>query len=172
MAETIKQHYDGYMPLPDGPIAALEFVNTDLTPDDALGPAGHRAVARFRATLRRLLLDEARGVGAADADLDQLGRVLARIGAARRVVPTVRGYGWGWADDPGPLIRHLFPAAWSAAQLLTGDLRHRLKCCSACEALFLDRSRNASRRWCDMGDCGNRAKVRRWRDRHAPDQDR
>ncbi|MGQ9734572.1 MAG: CGNR zinc finger domain-containing protein [Candidatus Bipolaricaulia bacterium] len=31
-----------------------------------------------------------------------------------------------------------------------------------CGWLFLDRSRNRTRRWCDMKGCGNRAKVRRY----------
>jgi predicted RNA-binding Zn ribbon-like protein len=30
-----------------------------------------------------------------------------------------------------------------------------------CGWLFVDTSRNHSRRWCDMEDCGNRAKARR-----------
>jgi len=32
-----------------------------------------------------------------------------------------------------------------------------------CGWLFVDGSKNHSRRWCDMRDCGNRAKVRRHR---------
>ena len=34
-----------------------------------------------------------------------------------------------------------------------------------CLCLFIDKSRNRSRRWCDMADCGNQAKVRRFRER-------
>ncbi|HAT18121.1 MAG TPA: hypothetical protein DCS76_10030 [Gemmatimonadetes bacterium] len=34
-----------------------------------------------------------------------------------------------------------------------------------CLWLFIDKSRNRSRRWCDMADCGNQAKVRRFRER-------
>ncbi len=42
-----------------------------------------------------------------------------------------------------------------------------MKECAAdnCNWLFYDASRNRSRRWCDMRDCGNRAKVRRFRKR-------
>jgi predicted RNA-binding Zn ribbon-like protein len=36
-----------------------------------------------------------------------------------------------------------------------------------CGWLFLDLSRNRSRKWCDMSSCGNRAKVRRFREREA-----
>lgn len=44
----------------------------------------------------------------------------------------------------------------------------RVKVCAApaCRWAYLDSSRNRSRRWCDMADCGNRAKNRTWRERH------
>jgi predicted RNA-binding Zn ribbon-like protein len=44
----------------------------------------------------------------------------------------------------------------------------RLKACSAddCRWAFYDRSRNRSGTWCDMSDCGNRAKARAYRERH------
>jgi predicted RNA-binding Zn ribbon-like protein len=43
----------------------------------------------------------------------------------------------------------------------------RFKACHAldCGWVFIDRSRNLSRRWCDMGDCGNRAKGAAFRAR-------
>jgi predicted RNA-binding Zn ribbon-like protein len=45
----------------------------------------------------------------------------------------------------------------------------RMKLCSSptCEWAFHDRSRNRSGRWCDMQVCGNRAKARSFRARHA-----
>jgi predicted RNA-binding Zn ribbon-like protein len=36
-----------------------------------------------------------------------------------------------------------------------------------CGWLFVDASRNRSRRWCDMSECGNRAKAQRFRARHG-----
>nr|WP_222856746.1 ABATE domain-containing protein [Agrobacterium pusense] len=50
--------------------------------------------------------------------------------------------------------------AWSALDLLRGDELSRLKQCPPddCQWLFIDRTKNASRRWCDMSTCGNRAK--------------
>ena len=43
----------------------------------------------------------------------------------------------------------------------------RLKECGSadCRAVFYDRSRNQSGRWCSMDRCGNRNKVRAWRER-------
>ena len=45
----------------------------------------------------------------------------------------------------------------------------RLKACPAddCQWAFYDRSRNRSAVWCDMKVCGNRNKVRSFRERHA-----
>ncbi|RIL10843.1 MAG: hypothetical protein DCC75_03515 [Proteobacteria bacterium] len=48
-------------------------------------------------------------------------------------------------------------------ELLTSDDLSRLRICAAeeCGWLFLDRSKNGTRRWCDMADCGNLDKQRR-----------
>lgn len=138
---------------------AIEFVHTGDPGEELETPAVRREVARFRAMLERVLIEEAMGRGANETDLEQLNRILHRAGEARGIVPTVRGYGWGWIRDPGPVVRRLFPPAWSAAQLLSGDDRQRLKCCQGCGRLFLDASKNRSRRWCEMEVCGNRAKV-------------
>ena len=47
----------------------------------------------------------------------------------------------------------------------------RLKACAQddCRWAFYDRTKNHSRRWCSMADCGNRAKARTYRERHAGD---
>jgi predicted RNA-binding Zn ribbon-like protein len=57
----------------------------------------------------------------------------------------------------------LWPIAQSAADLMTSDKRNSVRQCGAddCAWLFLDESRNHSRRWCDMKTCGNRQKARR-----------
>jgi predicted RNA-binding Zn ribbon-like protein len=49
--------------------------------------------------------------------------------------------------------------ARSAMRLLDPELRARVKLCPSCRWLFLDRSKNQSRTWCDMKVCGNRAKA-------------
>jgi len=57
----------------------------------------------------------------------------------------------------------LAPITWSAAELLRDTASARVKECDGetCGWLFLDTSKNHSRRWCEMRDCGNRAKARR-----------
>lgn len=63
------------------------------------------------------------------------------------------------------LDRMLWPVALSAGQLLTTDDLRRLQQCESefCGWLFVDTSKNHRRHWCDMRDCGNREKVRRFR---------
>ncbi|MCI0615635.1 CGNR zinc finger domain-containing protein [bacterium] len=59
----------------------------------------------------------------------------------------------------------LWPVALSARQLLISEDLKRLQQCDSenCGWLFVDTSKNHTRQWCDMSDCGNRAKVRRFR---------
>jgi predicted RNA-binding Zn ribbon-like protein len=51
---------------------------------------------------------------------------------------------------------------WNAADLLTSDRREWVRSCRGreCGWMFLDLSRNATRRWCSMERCGDRAKAR------------
>jgi predicted RNA-binding Zn ribbon-like protein len=60
----------------------------------------------------------------------------------------------------------LEPIIRAAVDLLTSDAIGRVRLCSdaSCAWLFLDTTRNGTRRWCDMKDCGNRNKVRRFRE--------
>jgi predicted RNA-binding Zn ribbon-like protein len=46
--------------------------------------------------------------------------------------------------------------------LLTGVRLGRVKACGGCRYLFLDETKNGSRRWCSMAECGTRAKMRRF----------
>ncbi len=61
--------------------------------------------------------------------------------------------------------------ARAAADLLGGPEASRIRACGdpPCTRLFLDTSRAGSRRWCDMGRCGNRAKVAGFRARRSAD---
>jgi predicted RNA-binding Zn ribbon-like protein len=67
--------------------------------------------------------------------------------------------------SPGDLLR---PVALSAAEFITGPRAARVRQCAdsgGCGWLFVDESRAQNRRWCSMGDCGNRAKAARHRAR-------
>ncbi|HEV8632686.1 MAG TPA: CGNR zinc finger domain-containing protein [Chloroflexota bacterium] len=77
-------------------------------------------------------------------------------------LPGTRAFGWMWDGSASRLDAPLWPLARQAAELLVAPERERVRECAAgdCHWLFLDTSKNRSRRWCDMKSCGNRAKVR------------
>jgi len=72
------------------------------------------------------------------------------------------GYRLGWKEDPSRLDSILWPIVQSASDLLTSpDLKNVHECnMPSCRWIFVDRSKNHRRRWCDMKVCGNRAKAR------------
>jgi predicted RNA-binding Zn ribbon-like protein len=101
------------------------------------------------------------------AALDRLNEVLSQSGAAARLASDGRGYAWSWPDLAAAPQSLLWPVARSAAALLTGGDLARVKFCPGmgCGWLFLDRTRNGRRRWCEMEVCGSRAKMRRYHQR-------
>jgi predicted RNA-binding Zn ribbon-like protein len=111
--------------------------------------------ALFRAAARRRRPDSA----ALELLNHELGRALARS----QVVRDGDAFAWVWAEGGRALDSMLWPVARSAADLLTGGELGAVRICAGrdCSRLFLDASRNRTRRWCDMRTCGNRAKARR-----------
>jgi hypothetical protein len=97
-----------------------------------------------------------------------LAHLLARTGAAverARLARVDGAFHLLWDGDH--LERPLWPLAAAAVDLLRSGPLDRLKACEDCPWLFLDTSRNRSRRWCTMDDCGSRSKMRRYRARRA-----
>lgn len=91
---------------------------------------------------------------------EALSELAARAGAAlgrARLDRTGDRFELVWESDP------LSALAVSALDLLRSGPLDRLKACEGCPWLFLDTSRNHSRRWCSMDDCGARVKMRRYR---------
>ena len=81
------------------------------------------------------------------------------------VADDAAGFTWAWTDAPHHLDRVLWPVVRSAAETLASGGLDRVRMCQGehCGWLFVDCSKNRSRRWCDMQDCGNVEKVRRYR---------
>jgi predicted RNA-binding Zn ribbon-like protein len=74
---------------------------------------------------------------------------------------------WDWPSNPTS-DWPLWILARQAELLIVSDEAAVRSCAQAsCRWLFLDTSRNQSRRWCDMKLCGNRAKARRFQTRHS-----
>jgi predicted RNA-binding Zn ribbon-like protein len=69
--------------------------------------------------------------------------------------------------EAGRLDAMLWPVGLTAGELLTSPQLSRLKKCAGCPWLFLDQSKNLSRRWCNMEDCGTHEKIIRYLARRA-----
>ena len=81
-----------------------------------------------------------------------------------RVEKADGAFQWGWQETDDALDCVLWVVARSAAELLIAPELDRVRMCPSpdgCGWLFLDTSKNRSRRWCSMDDCGNVAKQRR-----------
>ena len=129
-----------------------------------------RAIA-LREAVYRIILAIAADAAPSNEDLTVLNSELARCLGRLRILPDNGNgaFSWGWAESPLDLDHALGPISYSAAELLASKekLTHVRQCrADNCGWLFLDSSRNHSRCWCDMRDCGNRAKVRRHRRKH------
>jgi len=101
----------------------------------------------------------------ADQDTRRLNEELQRAVAHYRIEFGTTTAAWCHAREADELDGPLWSIVQSAAELLLAeDLRERVGQCAdagGCGWLFLDLSKNHSRRWCSMQDCGNRAKQHR-----------
>jgi predicted RNA-binding Zn ribbon-like protein len=84
--------------------------------------------------------------------------------------PTTQKLTWVWRSPDIEPQRPLWLLAIQTSNLLMSDEMTRLRSCECdtCRWLFLDTSKNHSRRWCDMKICGNRMKARRFQARREP----
>ena len=121
-----------------------------------------RAIS-LREAIYRTFSAIAHGREPRNEDLTQLNLALAEGMSRLRVAPRGTAFVWEWTGGLA-LDRMIGPVVQAAALLLTSDELSRVGECAddrGCGWLFVDRSKNHSRRWCDMKGCGNRAKARR-----------
>lgn len=118
----------------------------------------------LRECLHRLLVTSLQRQCPLVEDLAVYNRYLKAALAHLELQQSGRGFQVGWEERAGQLESVLWPIVKSAHDLLTSeDLGLVRECDSAsCRWLFLDRSKNHSRRWCDMSVCGNRVKAQRF----------
>lgn len=122
---------------------------------------------RLRRALYRILKSVLQRWEPESVDVDLLLRELATARKHEQLEHCNGVFHWMWDKPSGALDSVLWPVARSAVELLTSADLSRLRQCKGdeCGWMFLDTSRNRRRHWCDMSDCGNRDKVRRFRGR-------
>lgn len=139
-----------------------------LRDEERFTQADHQTYLELREAIRNVI---SAGTSQPIAQVD--AETLDRIAVASRLhphfhteqAPTLEPQGRGVAGAFGKMVATLFVGAFD------GSLEH-LKLCAdeTCRSVFYDRSKNHSGRWCSMSSCGNRAKVRAWRERQRIDE--
>lgn len=127
----------------------------------------------LREALYRIFITQTEGVFPASGDLERLNAAVGKAMCHLRLQPGQSCCVWTWESDMQALDQMLWPIVRSAADLLTTGDMSRVRQCAGdrCGWLFIDNSKNHSRRWCDMKECGNVAKVRRHRRRRKAQQE-
>ncbi len=120
-----------------------------------------RRALRVRDYLDELFRTTAQGGQPSGRHLTRLREDAAEALAHARLVPWDGRYRWSWSDHQG-LGCPLWPVVHAAVELLTTGPLDRIKACAGCRFVFVDESKNRSRRWCSMEDCGTTAKMRRY----------
>jgi len=162
--------YDGFGRLEDrlqSPEWLSDLLERWHLPDlDPPGDTTKRKLLELRSLLRRIVETAHQEPPVIQGDLDRLNRFMA--------VPSYRQLARGDHDYRLEVVPHRVGWDWIAAEIAAStadllsnhDLR-RLKVCDnpGCRWVFYDESRNRNRRWCESTSCGNRFKVRRYRER-------
>jgi len=135
----------------------VELASTDVSrASEAL-----EHLARAREAIHGVLAPIARDQDPAGSDLAWVGRAHADALDHARLVRQGDGFIWTWTGSD-PWRRVARPLIAAATDLLLSPDRARIKECDddGCGWLFVDHSKNGSRRWCSMDLCGSRAKMR------------
>jgi predicted RNA-binding Zn ribbon-like protein len=134
------------------------------SPSDAR--AAHEHAMRVRDAIDATFRAIARGRTPNPASMDVLVRAWTNAVGHAELAPGATAYEWSW-DRDASLDRPVWPIVHAAIDLATRGRLDRIKACGGCSFLFFDESKNRSRRWCSMDDCGSSEKMRRYVARRA-----
>ncbi len=128
--------------------------------------ASARALTRYvelREAIAEILFAGMDGRSPAAASLKTLERSIHAARLQQQLHWKQERLQWDWKENDAELPLSLL--SLNAADLLLTDAVHRVRACDnpECRWLFLDTSKNHTRRWCDMKVCGNRMKARRFK---------
>lgn len=126
------------------------------------------AARELREALSELLYSAVDAQKPASDALKSLEKFFKRAHAHRSLHWSATGASWSFSDAAQPAEFPLWQLALHAEQLVTSEQLALLRACAKpdCRWLFLDTSKNHTRRWCDMKLCGNRMKARRFKAQH------
>ncbi|HET7003046.1 MAG TPA: CGNR zinc finger domain-containing protein [Puia sp.] len=117
---------------------------------------------RLRELLYNIFYSLSAGKKIPVGDLDSFNTILSKCLSHLRLKAHGKGFSQSWQLTPGESMIILVPVIYSAYELLLSDKLEKIKECSNCGWLFLDASKNGTRRWCSMNTCGSIVKAREW----------
>ena len=137
-------------------------------------PAANRGLEQahdLREALADLIYSGLDGRDASSASIRTLEKFVQEARAQTHLVRYRAGLQWDWAGAESNPEFPLWTLARAASRLMVSENVERVRACANpdCRWLFLDTSKNRTRRWCDMKIYGNRMKARRFKAAHAVD---
>lgn len=119
---------------------------------------------RVREAIYAIFSSIAERRGIPDTAIAMLNSVLQKAAQNAQLSHSQRRFRWEWISAELHFDSLLWPVTRAAADLLVSDDVSLVRQCASqdCAWLFLDKTKNHRRRWCDMQSCGNRDKARRY----------
>jgi len=121
-----------------------------------------KAAIQLREAIFQVFWSVVRKKPVAAGPMITLNEYVQDAGQHVKLVPENGHFEWQFEDSLNKLEQVVWPIARSAAELLASPQLRYVRACESptCQWLFLDKSKPHARRWCDMKQCGNRAKSR------------
>jgi predicted RNA-binding Zn ribbon-like protein len=142
--------------------AGAKNVEASIASADVATKLHHRAL-ELREAIFAIGQSIAGGHRPSQERVDQLVHIYSACIECGQLIRRGAGFAWSWNPAHAPIEAILGPIALSALRLLIESDCSRIKQCRGdhCGWLFVDTTKNKSRRWCEMRICGNRAKQKR-----------
>lgn len=144
-------------------------INSEINSGPLMGTAALRRIRAVREQLFAVFHAIASDDPIPAGTLVRVGKALHDCRAKRCLSTEGAEVRWTWRPGARSTDYVLYPILTAAAKLLTSASRGLVRQCedAGCGWLFLDRSNARKRRWCNMADCGNRNKARKYYRREA-----
>ena len=126
-----------------------------------------RNAIHLREAMYEIFLTVAQGRRISDEAIGILNKAIHQAAGHAEITRGSRGFTKQWIEPEKNLDAMLWPVAQGAGELLTSEDAQYIRECGAedCGWVFLDKTKNHRRRWCEMKTCGNRAKAKRYYER-------
>ena len=147
-------------------ITADQAQHLKKQPNPAATTAALQTIRKLREASAAVLYAVAEDRPPPTKDLETLERYFLQANSQSHLCWD-QGAGWQWNDEESNPAFAVWVLTESVRELLFSHQIAHLRTCDmdTCRWLFLDTSKNHSRRWCNMKVCGNRVKARRFQAR-------